>query len=83
MSIQFNEQTRTFHLFNDSISYIMTVLPNHHMGQLYFGRRIHHRDDFSYLLEMSPRPMTSCLFEGDRSFSLEHTKQEYGVYGTT
>ena len=27
--------------------------------------------------------MTSCLFEGDRSFSLEHTKQEYGVYGTT
>ncbi|MCI8579110.1 MAG: alpha-galactosidase [Lachnospiraceae bacterium] len=83
MSIKYNEQTHTFHLFNDQISYIMTVLPNQHMGQLYFGRRIHHREDFSYLLETGYRPMTSYVFEGDRSFSLEHIKQEYGVYGTT
>ncbi len=83
MSILFNEQTQTFHLFNEKISYIMTVLPNHQMGQLYFGRRIHHKEDFSYLLELGFRPMTSCVFENDRTFSLEHVKQEYGVYGTT
>jgi alpha-galactosidase len=32
---------------------------------------------------MAPRPMTSYVFEGDRTFSLEHLKQEYPVYGTT
>lgn len=83
MSIIFNENTKTFHLFNDCISYIMTVLPNGNMGQLYFGKKIHHKEDFSYLLEMAPRPMTSYVFEEDRLFSLEHIKQEYGVYGTT
>ena len=83
MSILFCERTRTFHLFNNKISYIMTVLPNEQMGQLYFGKRIHHKEDFSYLLETGYRPMTSYVFEGDRSFSLEHVKQEYGVYGTT
>lgn len=83
MSILFNEKTQTFHLFNDKISYIMTVLPNRQMGQLYFGKRIHHKEDFSYLLELGFRPMTSYVFDDDRSFSLEHVKQEYGVYGTT
>ena len=83
MSIIFQESSRTFHLFNDKISYIMTVLPNRQMGQLYFGKRIHQKEDYSYLLETAPRPMTSYLFENDRSFSLEHTRQEYGVYGSS
>ena len=43
MSIIFQESSRTFHLFNDKISYIMTVLPNRQMGQLYFGKRIHQK----------------------------------------
>lgn len=83
MGIIFHEETKTFHLFNHHISYIMTVLPNHQIGQLYFGRKIHDRADFSYLLETAPRPMTSYLFENDRRFSLEHIRQEYGVYGST
>ena len=83
MSIVFHEKNRTFHLFNDKISYIMTVLPNGQMGQLYFGKRIHQREDYSYLLEMMARPMGSYVFEGDRTLSLEHVKQEYGVYGST
>ena len=33
MSIIFNESTKTFHLYNQEISYIMKVLPNEHMGQ--------------------------------------------------
>lgn len=83
MSIIFHEETGIFHLFNDTISYLMMILPNHQMGQLYFGKRIHDREDFSYLLETSLRPMSSGVFEGDRTFSLEHIKQEYGLYGTT
>lgn len=83
MSIRYNEHTRTFHLQNDTISYIMTVLPGGQMAGLYFGSRIHHKEDFSYLLETASRPMTSYLYEGDRTISLEHIKQEYGVYGST
>lgn len=82
MSIIVNEKSKTFHLHNKQISYIMTVLPNGHMGQLYFGKRIHDREDFSYLLEVMPRPMSSCIFEESKDFSLEHLKQEYGVYGS-
>ena len=81
--IIYHEKSRTFHLHNDSISYIMTVMPNGHMGQLYFGKKIRDKEDFSYLLETCERPMTSYLYENDRTFSLEHIRQEYPVFGTT
>lgn len=81
--IIFHKETKTFHLYNEEISYIMCVLENGHMGQLYYGKRIHDKPDFSYLIEKCSRPMTSYIFEGDRSFSLEHIRQEYPVYGTT
>ena len=61
----------------------MTVLPNGHLGNLYFGKRIHDREDFSYLLEMKQRAMTACVYEGNRKFSLEHLKLEYPVYGSS
>lgn len=83
MSITFIEESKTFHLYNDEISYIMTVLPNGHMGQLYFGKKIHLKKDYSWLLEMVPRSMASYVFENDRTLSLEHVKQEYGVYGSS
>lgn len=83
MSIVFHKTSGTFHLFNDSISYIMCILDNGHLGQIYFGKKIHDKEDFSYLVERSPRPMSSCLFEGDKTFSLEHIRQEYPVFGTT
>ena len=79
--IIFHKETKTFHLYNEEISYIMCVLENGHMGQLYYGKRIHDKPDFSYLVEKCGRPMTSYIFEGDRSFSLEHIRQEYPVYG--
>lgn len=82
-TIIFHEETKTFHLYNEQISYVMCVLENGHLGQLYFGKRIHDKADFSYLVEKAPRPMTSYVFEGDHTFSLEHIRQEYPVYGTT
>lgn len=83
MNIVFHESCRTFHLYNDQISYILTVLPNGQLGQLYFGKAVRDRDDFSFLLETCSRPMASCVFDTDKKFSLEHIKQEYAVFGTT
>ena len=75
MNIIWREESRTFHLYNDQVSYIMKVL---RCGQL----GVHDRDDFSYLLENLPRPMASCTFEDSKAYSLEHIKQEYPSYGT-
>ncbi len=81
--IQYHESSKTFHLSNGKISYLIKVLPNGQLGQLYFGKAIHDSEDFDHLLEMHHRPMTSWVFEGNNLFSLEHTRQEYPSYGTT
>ncbi len=83
MSIAYHESTKTFHLTNGQISYIMKVLPNGALGQLYFGKAIRDRESFDHLLEMKHRPMSSWVFEGNKLFSLEHTRQEYPSYGST
>lgn len=83
MKISINRKKDTFHLYNSEISYIITVLPNGQLGQLYFGKTIHEQDDYSYLLEMCSRPMSSCVSEENNRFSMEHIRQEYGVFGTT
>ena len=83
MNILYDESSRTFHLYNDEISYIMIILPNGQMGQLYFGKKLHPGRDYSHLLEMIPRSMASYVFEGERTLSLEHVRQEYGVYGSS
>ena len=83
MSIYYHENTKTFHLTNGAVSYLMKVLPNGALGQLYFGQAIRDRENFDYLLELRRRPMSSCVFEGDSAFSLEHCKQEYPVYGSS
>ena len=46
---------------------------------MYFGKQIRDKEDFSYFLEMSERPMSSCIYENDRSFSLEHIRQRAGT----
>ena len=83
MNIIFHEKSKTFHLYNNEISYIMTVLRNGHLGQLYCGKHIRDREDFSHLLEMCERPMGSYVYDTDRLFSLDYLKQEMPVYGST
>ena len=81
MPIIYHETTKTFHLQNAHLSYVMQVLKNGQLGQLYFGKHVHDRVDFSYLVETSPRAMAVCPFEDDMSFSMDHLKQEFPVYG--
>ncbi len=83
MGIVFNEKTGEFHLYNGSISYIMKILRNGQMGQLYFGRQVAKREDYGYLVENRYRPVSAYVFDNEYSFSLEHLKQEYPSYGTT
>ena len=81
MPIHYHENTRTFHLFNASVSYIFTILENGTPGSLYYGARLTDKDDYSELLEMKRRANAPCTYEGNLLFSLEHLKQEYPLYG--
>ncbi|MCD8299565.1 MAG: alpha-galactosidase, partial [Clostridiales bacterium] len=81
MGIIFHETTKTFHLYNDSMSYIMTILESGTPGQLYCGRRIHDKEDFSYLVELVERPMSSCYFDSDKVYTMSSIKREFPVYG--
>lgn len=82
MAIVYHENSRTFHLYNAKLSYIFTILKDGTPGQLYFGKRIRDREDFSHLLELQHRPLAPCAFEGDKFFTLEHIKREYPSYGS-
>lgn len=82
MGIIYEEKSRQFHLYNDKISYIMTCLPNGQLGQLYYGKRLRHRESFGHLLEFAHRDMAPCVYEDDTTFSLEHIRQEYPAFGT-
>ena len=81
MPITYNEKTREFHLYNQEISYIIKILDNDQPGQLYYGKRLTHREDFSHLFEYAMRDMSPYAFEGNSTFSLENIKQEYPTFG--
>lgn len=81
MPIIFHETTKTFHLYNEQVSYIFKVIKNGQLANLYYGKVVKDREDFDYLFETSIRAMAVCTYEDDMSFSLEHIRQEYPCYG--
>ncbi|KAB8289050.1 alpha-galactosidase [Bifidobacterium ramosum] len=81
MPIVVHENTKVFHLYNRYFSYIIDVLRNGQIGQLYFGAPLRDRENFTHMQVNDRRDMDPCVYEGDQSFSLEDTKQEYPVTG--
>ncbi len=82
MAIVYSEATKEFHIHNDKISYILQVMPNGEMGNLYFGKRIKHKDDFSYLVEGRLRSLAVYNKENDYFFSQQYSRMEYPGRGT-
>ncbi|MUT68258.1 alpha-galactosidase [Paenibacillus sp. NEAU-GSW1] len=83
MAIVFHENTGEFHLYNEHLSYMIKILDNGQLGNLYYGKRLRDRDTFGHLLEGGLKSLAAYVFENDYYFSLQHTKQEYPSYGTT
>jgi alpha-galactosidase len=83
MPIIYHENSEEFHINNGKVSYIIKILPNRQLGNLYFGKSIHDKDSFSYLLQGGLRSLAAYVYEGNYSFSLQHTMQEYPSFGTT
>ncbi|WP_226581282.1 alpha-galactosidase [Halobacillus litoralis] len=83
MTIHINQENSQFHLQGKEVSYIFQVMRNGQIGQLYFGQKLRHRDDFSHLSKEEFRVTSSYLYEEDPSFSLDTVKQDYPSYGTS
>ena len=83
MSIIFHPETQVFHLFNQHMSYIMDVLPNGQLSQIYYGARLRDRADFAHLQDGTCRPISSNPIGALPNFSLEFTRQAYPGFGTT
>lgn len=82
MAIKFHEKSGEFHLYNDSISYIIKILRNGQLGHIYYGKKLTDKEEFGYLIEYARRDMAPCTFEGVHTFSLESLKQEYPTFGS-
>lgn len=83
MAIIFHENSKEFHIYNEKISYIIKILDNNQLANLYYGKKIKDRSTFSHLHEGKLRSLAAYVFEDDYTLSLQHTKQEYPSYGTT
>lgn len=79
-----NLANKEFHLQGKNLSYIFNVMQNGQLGQLYFGKKIKHRDCFKHFF-FKPEVGVGIIahYEEDPGFSLEYFKQEYPSYGTT
>lgn len=82
MPIIFHEKAKEIHLYNNYISYIIEIMENGQLGNLYYGKRIHDREDFSYLHEDHAGPHIVFCKEPPSLLCLQRAKQEYPAYGT-
>ena len=82
MAIVFHKESRCFHLYNNEVSYIIRIMENEQLEQLYYGKRIHDREDFTYLHEECMRSQMSVCVPEPGILSMQYTKQEFPTYGT-
>ena len=82
MPIKFHEGSKTFHIYNKHLSYITCIMENGQMENLYYGKAIRDKEDFSYLHEEIMRSLMAVCVPEPGLLSMQYTKQEYPVYGT-
>ncbi len=83
LNISYHENSGEFHLFNDKISYFISIMKNGQMGHLYFGKRVRERDSFGHFQQLKSLSHTAYLYDDDFLLSLDVARQEYPSYGMT
>lgn len=83
MCIVYSEKSKEFHLYNDDISYLIQILDNGQLGNLYYGKRIGTKEDFSYLLQGGSCHRPLAVYHQENYFFMcqEYTKMEYPCSG--
>lgn len=79
--IRYEATSRTFHLMNEKISYLMKVEELGKLIHLHFGQRVPHREDFDHLFIVKPHAMYSSVVEWNNAYSYEAIRQEFPDFG--
>ena len=82
MNIIWHSKSKQFHLYNGKISYIICVTPVGEMGNIYFGKCIHDKEDMSYVINRFGLSNVA-VDAATESYSMELNRQEYPSFGTT
>lgn len=73
-----------FHLSNTDMSYLIKIMPNGQLEQLYFGPTLALKeDDFSLLEHSKGKAAGTVKYAKNSSFTLADKHQECALYGTT
>ena len=80
--IYVHESPLTFHLQNDELSYILTILPGGLPGQLYCGKRLRDRESFEHL-RTRIMPFSAALTAVSDIVPEESVLLEYPSYGSS
>lgn len=73
----------TFHLQTENTSYILKAMPSGHIEGLYYGRKVSHTDDYTYLYDKHGCGYANSTphSQKDKKLSLDHIALEYSTYG--
>lgn len=76
----------TFHLHNQRISYVLTIMENGQLGHLYYGKSLGALSaaDIAYLKTQNSKSAGTVKYSPDTgNFTLADRAQEYPVYGSS
>ncbi len=73
-----------FHLSNADMSYLLKIMPNGQLEQLYFGPALTlNEEDFAFLEQERGKAAGTVKYAKNSSFTLADKHQECALYGTT
>lgn len=82
MLINFEKNSKTFHIKNKNVSYLIKILETGHLTHLYWGRKLN-TNNLDYLIEKNLWGSFLANTDNIDTFQLEATAQEYPGYGST
>ena len=79
----YTTQDKVFHLQTANTSYILRALPGGQIESMYFGKKIRHQEDLSFLFDKHECGYGNATprSQDDTSLSLDHIALEYSGYG--
>lgn len=82
MPIVFHESSMTFHLSNGKISYIISVIQNGGIENLYYGKAIKDRESFAHHHEETYRSHSAVCVPEPGTLARQYIRNDYPSYGT-
>jgi len=83
MPIQYDKETRLFHLSNDRISYVLQLVETGVPAHVYWGRRVRDGQLPELLRRVERNSFSPNPYPEDRSLSYDTLPQEYPAYGAS